>query len=437
MTRVYPALLAAFLLAAALPARSAEITHVIDAFDGDKPWDGVLGLRFVHLNRSSLVLREWICQADDNIDVRSGRNPLCPDGNQVVDTRQMGSTESMNVLNIDFRAGLYHDMEFYVTLPIVLGWSNTLTHDDGVGGSNSLVDTALRPSLFSLPYSSPNRVGMGDLTLGFKLAPFHESREPLYPSWVLGVEYVAPIAEARSAGGEGVGSGTHSLTLKTAISRRVLRWFEPYFEMHGTLRFPGGSGPFRNEVETQTLVSPGHSIGLQIGSEFHPWRTPTDDGQYVSIDLAFLADFTFEGREFTDLFDALGTSECHPENNCYQTVYTRGSDFGIDGTPRRTDGLTDVEQYGRFGIRTGVTYQPMQHFKVRVGFNYKHTTSHFLTFADAGKNLDGLGNVEHSNSLGLNEYNPFYNENYDDFGSRFRVDEDNAFEVMLSLEGQL
>ncbi len=63
--------------------------------------------------------------------------------------------------------------------------------------------------------------------------------------------------------------------------------------------------------------------------------------------------------------------------------------------------------------------------------------SHCLTFADAGKNLDGKGNVEHSNDDGLNEYNPFYNETYDDFGSRFRVDEDSAFGVMLSIEGQL
>lgn len=435
----------AVLGAASAPARSeaAEITHVFDAFDIEKAWSGLLGLRFVNLQRSSLITREFICQADDNVDVNTGKNPLCPGGNRVIDTRQLASQESMNLLNIDFRAGLYHDLEFYMTLPIVIGWTSKLDYDDGVSGSNSLVSSSLRPSLFGVPFESADRAGFGDMTMGFRIAPFHEDRDPLYPSWVLGIEYLAPTGTVRTAGDSGVGGGVHAITLNTAISRRVLSWLEPYFQLHGTLRFAAGDSPFKNERITQTLVSPGHSLGLLIGTEFHPWNTPSDSGPYVSVDVAFRADFTFEGREFTEIFDALGKSPCDPAENCHRTQLTRGERVGEDGivSPdgtklRKTDGVTDVEQYGRFGGTLGVTYQAMRYLKVRVGVNYWHTTSHFITFADAGKDLDKQNNVEHSNSEGLNEYNPFYNENYDDFGSRFRVDGKNTFEVVLSLEGQ-
>lgn len=419
---------------AALPGRAAEVTNVIDAFDGEKIWDGILGLRFVHTRRTSLITREWICQSDDNVTA-SGRNPLCPGGNAVVDTRQLASSESINVLNIDFRAGLYKDLEFFITFPIVLGWTSSLEHDEGVSGSNSLVSTALRPSLFDVPYESTNRVGFGDMVMGLKIAPFHADRDPMFPSWVIGVEYLAPTGSVRTAGDSAVGGGVHALTMSTAISRKVIDWAEPYFKLHGTLRFADSGSPFQNERVTQTLVSPGHSLGLLVGTEFFAWGTPSDDQPYVAIDLAFQADFTFEGREFTEIFDALGTSSCDPGANCHRTVLTRG-DQNPDGSPRKTDGVTDVEQYGRFGLSTSVVYQAMQYIKVRVGFNYWHTTSHFITFADAGKDLDAQNNVEHSNSENLNEYNPFYNENYDDFGKRFRVDDKNTFEVVLSIEGQ-
>ena len=404
-------------------ALGAEVTRVMDAFDGDNPWDGVLGLRFVHTQTSALILREAIDDIGGNAGTRYG----------VVDTRQLRSSDSMSVLNVDLRAGLWHDFELYLTLPFVIGWSSTLEYDDGVGAANSLVHAPqYGVELFPVPHESSNRMGLGDLRLGLKVAPFHEDRDPLNPSWVIGVEYQAPTGSVRAAGDSGVGSGVHALSLYTALSRRVVRWWEPYFELHGTLRFPDKDSPFQNRIVTQTAVSPGHSLGLLAGSEFYPWRSPSKDGQFVSIDLGFRADFTFEGREFTELFDALGTSPCSPDQNCFRTRYTRNDPVGLT-----TDGVTDVEQYGRFGLHVGVGYQPLEYLKIRVGFAYWHTTSHFLTFADAGQDLDKMGDVRSPNSQGRNEFNPFYNENYDDFGKRFRVDDKNSYQFLLSVEGQI
>jgi hypothetical protein len=414
----------------------AEITNVIDAFDSGKPFDGILALRFQHLQRRSLIVREWICNPDDNKDA-SGKNPFCPNAPQVIDTRQMRSTEVMNVLNVDIRAGLHRDLEFYATIPLVLGWQSKLDHDSGVNSGNSMVDSELSASLLSLPYESANRIGLGDVTLGIKYAPIHADRAPHNPSWVIGFEYLAPIGETRAAGNTGVGGSIHGITLYTAISRRLAPWVEPYFKTHGTLRLRSGE-PFDYAITTQTLRRPGDSLGITMGAEFYPWHPPSEKGQYLIFDLNISAEFTFEGREFTELFDALGDSTCDPMQGCNLTLYTRDAGVpGPNGVFRTSDGVTDVEQYGRLGMSVGVAYQPLSYLRIRLGFEYQHVTSHYLTFADAGKDLDGQGDVQLFNSRGQNEYNPKYNENIDDYGKRFRLDDSHQYQVTLSIEGQL
>ena len=406
------------------PCNAAEITDVIDAFDGEKKWDGIFGVRYVHINRQSLVLREWTCIAP---------NPLCPNGSAVLDTRQMAFSESLNVLNLDFRAGVYQDFELYMTLPVVVGWTSDLQHDTGVSGSNSLVDSSLITSLFSLPYQGPSRVGLGDLVLGAKYAPFHQSRDSAYPSWIIGLEYLAPTGEVRTANQTGVGGAVHALSIITALSRSF-GVLEPYLEFRGILRFANPSGPFKNERITQTLVSPGHSLSLLLGSEFHLWNRPSEANPYLTLDIGLMADYTFEGREFTELFDALGSSDCNPAEGCSRTFYTRDL---ANGQQRKVNGITDVENYGRLGAKLGLNYRPMKHLKVRFGFDYWHTTSHYITFADAGVDIDGVGGVRGRNTQSLNEFNPFYNSSYDEYGRRFRVDDKHTYRVTIAIEGQL
>ncbi|HIA02922.1 MAG TPA: hypothetical protein EYN06_01270 [Myxococcales bacterium] len=421
-----------WVLACPATSRSADVTNVIDAFDGSKTFDGIFSIRFAHEQRRSLIVREWICDKNDNPGA-TGKNPFCPESSQVLDARQMRFTEVMNVLNLDLRAGLYKDLEFYATIPVVLGWESRLEHDTGVASGNSTVDSELSPSLFSLPYRSANRVGLGDVTLGLKFAPLHADRDPHYPSWVVGFEYLAPLGKKRTAGDSGVGGAVHAITLYTAISRRLASWVEPYFKTHGIIRVRNGE-PFDYALTTQTLKQPGDSLGITMGAEFYPWNQPSETGQYVSVDLALSAEFTFEGREFTELFDALGDSDCDPLGDCNLTLYTH---YAAKGEFVTSDGVTDVEQYGRLGVSLGATYQPMSNLRVRLGFSYFHVTSHYLTFADAGKDLDGQGDVQAFNSLGQNEYNPKYNENIDDFGKRFRLDDSHIYRFILSVEGQL
>ncbi len=422
----------------AVPAAAGEHTETLSAFDEDAKWQGILGVRFLNIQHTALITRELVCQG-------GGRSSVCGGTSQILDTRQLAVKESMNVLNIDLRTGLYKDLELSLTLPIVFGWSTSVSNDDGVGQGNSLVDTGQNAtSLFSMPYDSPSRAGVGDLSLGLKYAVFNQARNGRFPTWVVSFDYQAPTGTARKAGEPSVGSGIHQITLGTAISRRFGKWAEPYMRVRGNLRFPAGSSPFQNLVVTQTRVGPGHSIGVEFGSEFFPWREPTKEGSYVSIAVGVLGEYVFDGREYTELFDALGTSGCQAASGCQLTRMTRhkeptGTTF-VDppaGQPRVTDGTTDVERYGRLGATVGVTYQPIRWVRLRLDFTYTRTTSHFITFADAGKtDLNGDGEIDHGKNGGANEFSPYYNENFDDYGRRFRVDASNSYQMLFSVEGR-
>ncbi|MBT9558798.1 MAG: hypothetical protein IV100_22395 [Myxococcales bacterium] len=414
-------------------AHAAQVTDVLDSFDGGDGFHGTFGVHYRHEQKSSRILREWVCQGG----TAGSPNPLCPSGSTALDTNQLQYQETKNLLELELRAGLWRDLQLTLSLPIVVGWTSTLDHADGVSADNSLVSSPLIPSIFDVPYESASRVGLGDMVIGLDWAPIHESRSPGMPSWVIGFAYTAPTGTARKAGDTGAGGGVHAIALSTAISRRFGP-ADPWIKLGTTLRFPSASGPFQNERTTQTRVSPGNDIELGLGSEFHLWNSPTDEGPYLSLDVGFRSAFTFEGREYSELFDALGASGCDPSRGCTRTSLAR-VERGASGETliRKSDGVTDVEQYATFGAELGVTYQPMKYLRLRLGFDYSYTTDHFITFADAGRDLDASGNVEGRNSQSVNEYNPFYNEATDAYGRRFRASASHSWGIIFGVEGRL
>ena len=56
---------------------------------------------------------------------------------------------------------------------------------------------------------------------------------------------------------------------------------------------------------------------------------------------------------------------------------------------------------------------------------------------DAGVDIDGVGGVRGRNTQSLNEFNPFYNSSYDEYGRRFRVDDKHTYRITIAIEGQL
>jgi len=413
-----------FFLVQPFTAQAADATQVLTGFYGDKTWSGYASLRFEHIQKRSSIVREWVCTKGDS---------LCPQNSAVLDTKQLRFSEHSSILNLDMGTGLYRHLELYASVPIVLGWQSRLNHDRGVSAGNSLVSTGLTSTLFDVPHQSANRVGIGDMTVGLKWAPVHTSENSLWPTVLLGFEYLAPTGKPRSAGTANVGGGVHAFTLYSAVSQSFGRWVEPYLRVSGTVRTADPTGPFKHKVVTQTRVSPGHSMGMAIGTQIHPLAN-TAVGKDFRADIRLTADFTTDGREFTELFDALGTSACDPSGQCDQTLYTRTR---FDETPQKTDGITDVEQYGQLGASLWLNYDALNYLSVQLGGVYKYTTPHYITFADAGKDLDGRGAVEWANSRGQNEFNPFYNRSYDEYGSRFLVESSHDFRILVTVKGQL
>ena len=84
----------------------------------------------------------------------------------------------------------------------------------------------------------------------------------------------------------------------------------------------------------------------------------------------------------------------------------------------------------------GLRWQIHKHFQLRAQFSFSHDTDHFLTTADAGKDLDGLNQVEKRNSQGENEYNPVYNSAYDSLGTRFLTGGVFRYGTQVSLLGK-
>ena len=424
-------------LATSTEARAAEVTDVLDAFDdenGDQ-FDFAFRLRFTTENRSSSVAREVKCLSGDQLGALT-----CPKGSQYVYAKELDYERVRNTLNLDLRFGIYKDLELYTTAPIVLGdeWQHGFA--SGVSAKNSTIQPpSSKDALFSVPYKSTQRSGLGDMRFGLRWAPFNYDRDHSQPTWVFGVEYTAPTGTAMTARNDSVGTGLHELSLYTTISRRALQIFEPFFNMHVTpVRTGSASSLFQNyNQDTQLYTSPGFVVGTQFGLTLLPWENPKKD-QRLEIEGGFGMDYIARGREYTEIWEALASPDnpCKAEQGCFNTVHYKSDLDAKTGKLRVTDGITDVDSYSRYQGWAAVHWQPLAQFQLSVKFNYVTETPHFISFGSAGVDLDGKDKVSLSNSLGENEYSPVYLPSIDQVGSRLRVQDVSGTTWMIAATGK-
>ncbi len=421
------------------PASAADRTSVLSSADATDRFDGMLSVRWDWQLRQSRISREFAC--DPTI---AG----CPATPGIVSKPELDSHRTTHLLNVDLRLGLYHDLELRVTLPVVLSDQTDLGRAGGVGPGNSQVDDGSGNGLFQVPHTGRKRSGFGDMAVGLRWAPLAQWRQARHPTLLLDATYTAPTGQTRRAWNSAVGSGLHQVHLEVAASR-LWRFVEPYFGLFGDLRFPApGNTLFRSyDRATQSHVGPGHAMGMVLGAEWFPWRVPRPDGKpgrYAGIDTGMSATYTFRGREATDLFEALGTTTCGNNPACVGTrslknmaAYDRTL-AGAQGGPRTLDGVTDVASYGTIGAWVGVNVQPIEYLELSLRFTYQRETSHLLTNADTGRDLDPKnGAIDWVNGDGRNEYNPVFNSDIDDPGRRFRSNGTNVFGVMIRVSGRL
>ena len=434
-------LMACGLLVSANPTplfAQAFVTDVIDAGDEDDPFDAIIRVWYELSIVNGRISREAPCVA--------GSADACLSGSEVVPKKELEYDRTLHQLIINPRIGIYKDLELSVDIPIVLLDQTKLTLADP--SNTSVVSDFTNPSspsnLIQIgadnPFVGPARAGLGDISFALRYAPLNFQRDETSPTWVLALRYTAPLGEVKTASNTAVGEGLHALDLSSTISRRALPWLEPYFSFHGTFRF-GGTDTLFVDSDTQTLSRPGNILGIELGTQIIPWEDKLADARF-EMDFGIAADFVFEGREYTPLFDALGNSPCNDDPACLLTTYKRDPSLS-------TNGITDVEQYGLFRGWAGLHYQPIKYIQLGAKFSYLRQTPHFITNADPGKDLNGDGVVTADAAFAegpnKNEYSPIYVEGIDapaghqDLNgqpTRFRIQGSDHFQVLFHLTGK-
>ena len=150
-----------------------------------------------------------------------------------------------------------------------------------------------------------------------------------------------------------------------------------------------------------------------------------------------------EGRDYSELFDALGSSSARSMRSPTYARYQANPDYDPDvqgSAPSVADlthkvfftGLTDVQQYGVYRLSSQVTWQAGEYIKFNLGAAYGFTQSHFITFdqacnPDFSGDMDRAGHCvntdENNNRTASGIPNPNYRAVINMPGRRFKVDD--------------
>ncbi|MFN3201899.1 MAG: hypothetical protein ACE366_26070 [Bradymonadia bacterium] len=419
-------------------ASAGELTDVIDAADKDDPFDLNIEVIYDRQLKRAKITREFHC------DPASGNNRItgCPEAGPegaLVNVKELRYERVTQTLTPRIRVGLYHDLELRIDAPIVLEDTQSLRLAGDGGDPNGIAVTPETSSilddengnLFPVPMSSddrlPTRAGFGDMTLWLRWSPVSQSRDEQRGNWTLEFGYRMPTGQVMEFGNTGVGRGVHELIFATGLSRRYT-YVEPYARYEFVQPLIGDHPLFKDYGGEQNHVGPGLRTGFDLGMEIVPYDDQEKNVKFW-FDIGFGATYHAEGRDYSELFDALalGAQEAGCSNpsllNCGR--YNPDSSSTVAGTPH--DGITVVEDYMNFRAHIAMGLQASQYLRFLTRASIAHNTEHFLSTADVGSDLDGSGVVDQAN-----EQNPVYVPAIDTVGQRLRIEETTIFTVALS-----
>lgn len=477
-----------FLVMTAGSLSAGSRMDVQDSFEDNHPFGMTFNVRYEYKSQTADILREYVDPVDKTLTLLN----------------QLQAQTYVQTAHFDLRVGLYKDLEFAVDLPLVLSqYTDIGFHPDvkkqakaaGKDPRDAVLgirdidpdpgtwEKAKSTTLFDLPYKGTDRSGLGDVKLGLRWSPWNLERDPGYPTWILSIMATLPTADVKRAGNTAVGGGMTWVHFNTSIARRVMTRLQPYFDFNVDVPAAASSGSlFQNyNSTTQNRVKPPTSVGVKVGTQFFPWEREHGD-RYISVDLGGGFDYFLDGRDYSVLFEALGTSPCRTSNDCWMTTYDRDvkalkdqeakvqaafkkglltkdtyekqiknledqiAAKGVADTFKRSDGITDVEAHGMLSSWFGLAYQPIKNLTLGGQLSLLWQQPHFITNADPGQDsmddvrIDSPGILDTAvtgyNSLGDNEYNPVYLKEIDYPGRRFKVDAVFGWSLLFTLSGR-
>ncbi len=454
-------------------AEPASIVDVVDAFDVAAAWSFRLTAGYQYESHTATIQRENGAVADGGLGV-PGLN-------------RIGSYhETTHTLLANAELGLYHDLALTFGVPVILSNTREIRQlgDQGASEGNAALgdgwsENGHATSLFTIPsggvWRAPERSGIDQLRLGIAWAILNQQRDRTKPTWLVRFEWRPPVGsvmhacQATDAGsqvcpaassvpsipaggstnatmpavrpgssdGPGISRGVHGIYFQTALARRM-GYIEPYAGMDVLAEFPLRSTPF-NYFDTpygQLLSFPPIQASLTVGAEIIPWEN-RETWQRAVIDLRIHGTYVSQGRDYSPLYDALGSSNSRAllQPGCPSNV--RNADGSCQpGRDVYFDGLTAVASHAILGGNLTVSIQPSRFLRFNLGAGLSFATSHVITNTDACSQNTTVpaSNPEwQGGCVGNRAPDPLHRAVIDSPGQRFVTTDEMYFDLYASI----
>ncbi|MGA7122160.1 MAG: hypothetical protein WBY94_18800 [Polyangiaceae bacterium] len=382
-----------------LMSETAEITSVVDAFDDGDPFDLNLLIGFSQSWKHANIRRETqIAQ------------PGLATGGFIPATENIASYSStVSTLLVGADVGLYRDLALVLRLPVILNWSQSLGDLNGSQAvDGQLLQDPTGAPIFTVPFSSPRRSGVDYLAAGLDWGIYNQRRDPAKVTWVVGVEgrfaLGAPLHACNANPPPGVATcpdpvtgqnrdagisrGVESIIVKSVWSRRF-GYVEPYTGFWAQADFPNGNSDLGKWNPTQNIERSPPLLGsVALGLEVVPYER-REQFQRMSADFHFKGTYHSPGRDYSELFDALGSSQAPSLRTPNPAGYVANPGAGppsvADPASERVyfTGVTEEQAYGSFTVSAAATWQAGEYVKFTLGSAVTYAQPHLVTAADS------------------------------------------------------
>ncbi|MGO9833812.1 MAG: hypothetical protein ACLP1X_06325 [Polyangiaceae bacterium] len=435
-----------------LMSETSEITTVADAFDKDDPFDLNLVLGFQQTWKHASIRRETQLF-----------QPGLATGNFIPATENIATYSSKeSTLLVGADVGLYRDLALILRVPVILGWSQSL---GDLNGSAAVAPFLLAdPSggqLFSVPFSSPTRSGVDYIAAGLDWAIYNQQRDDTKPTWVIGIEgrlaVGSPLHACNATAGysgvecpdpvtgqnrsPGISRGMDTVIGKSIWSRRF-GYIEPYSGFWVQAEFPQASSDFGKWDPQSNLERTPPLLGsFALGFEVIPYER-RDEFQRLSADFRFMGTYHSPGRDYSELFDALGSSQAAslrvPNPGGYMAG-PNGTGSVVNPNLEKVyfSGITEEQAFGSFKVSAAATWQAGEYIKFTLGSAVGYAQPHLVTAADScNPNITGsaaqAGPCLNPQSMAVQGVpNPDHRDVIDLPGHRFSVDDTTTIDLWV------
>jgi hypothetical protein len=381
-----------------LMSETAEITSVVDAFDKDDPFDLDITLGFEQTWKHADIRRETTLN-----------QPGLSSGGFTAQTENIASyNQQISTLDLGADIGIYRDLALIARLPIILQNAQSLGDLDGSSNNpQRLFDSNGQP-IFSIPkggsFQSPTRSGVDWFSVGIDWAILNQQRDLTKPTWVIGAEgrfgVGTPLHACNATSGTnicpdpahptvnadnrspGISRAMDGVSARTVFSRRF-GYVEPYSGISMLAEFPqsgsdfGATSGFQGELVNHPPIVGDFSLGVEV----IPWERD-EQFQRVVVDFRATGTYHSEGRDYTELFDALGSTTSQILRSANPGGYHAVNGVSVADPSLGNvyfTGITDQLPYVSLGGRFSATWQAGEYIKFVAGAGMTYNQSHVIT----------------------------------------------------------